>query len=761
MSRCIRYEIGPSRPPRRLNLLPPPTEARTAAIAVPSTRELRRPRVDELQRLVLTAPGGALDPLNASELLGALHAVRRPLTLQNRLTPDAIDFALLAPTKDVSSLGSHLRGAMPDLDIRAEPYRPADDIRRHLSAWITGASKEDLRPQRDVESFGPIDPLAALLEGFLPLRRTLSERAELRYLTQPASQARIDAALHELYWEIAPGTTRKLLTLLEERLSQPLFDVLVRVYLWGADPEGLRTKAGQLESVFRGRFDASFGGLELSEFTWQAGPLATAADWSGSPTGLLLSRGELASFFHLPSSDRLPIPGLRYSPAATLLPQAVTEPRELILGTHRQRGQDVPAYLALSDVRQGHLVCLGRTGMGKTTLGHRLLRALAERDPQATIVLVDPHGDWAIDFARRSVPADRVEHTSLIELGNPLYPVGIPVFQRPEGVSSDAFIETTFSMIKLLFREQWSPTRLESAVHAAVSVLCQLPNATLLDLPRLFTDPLFRRRALHAIGNDPGPREFFAGYDALSHGAQRELVQPILYRLGAFTRARAIRNITCRTDGLNMDALIDAPSIVLVSASGQEIRSEADLLMEMLITRLHLALLGRLGSSESRRHCYLAIDEAQRIRGASLPVLLSEGRKTGLGIILLSQFLNQWTEALSEAVLGNVTTVISFAVGPQDSRRLAQSLKPYTPEQLENLSAHQAVVRTQVAGTALPAFDIHTAPLTAEARPETLERIRHQTRARFTQSRDEVERQFGTVSPPPSDLQETDDVYEA
>jgi hypothetical protein len=144
-----------------------------------------------------------------------------------------------------------------------------------------------------------------------------------------------------------------------------------------------------------------------------------------------------------------------------------------------------------------------------------------------------------------------------------------------------------------------------------------------------------------------------------------------------------------------------------------------------------------------------------------LPVLLSEGRKTGLGIVLLSQFLNQWTAALSDAVLGNVTTVISFAVGSQDSRRLAQTLKPYTPEQLENLSAHHAVVRTQAGGTTLPAFEIHTAPLPAAQHPEMLEQIPQQTRVHFLKRpREEVERRLGGASPPPDHYRETDDVYE-
>jgi hypothetical protein len=708
------------------------------------------------RRLVLTAPGGALAWLEAQELLTALHAAGQMVDLQIALTPDGIDFAVIVPIRDEARVTSHLRGGMPDLEIRPEAHQSLGHAPRCLMLTIGQAGKPDGRPLRDIESFGPIDPLAAVLEAFQPIRRTLDEWGELRASIRAAQAQRVAQA-----WQHLPfGATRKRITLLEQRLSQPLFDVLVRLSVGGGDPVELRRRASQLAAVFRGRFDASFGGLAVPAPQWETLAPGVPSTWPESDPGMLLSAGELASMFHPPSSDRLLMPGLHYTAAASLLPQLVTERRELPLGTHRQRGQDVPASLSLRDLHHGYLACVGRTGMGKTTLGHQLLRAIARLDPTATIVLFDPHGDWALDFAARSVPAGRHDETYLLELGNPWYPVGIPIFQQPKGLSEETFIETTFSMIKLLFREQWSPTRLESAVYAAVSVLCRLQKATLLDLPRLFTDPLFRHRALQTIGPDRGPREFFGSYEAISPGAQRELIQPILYRLGAFTRARSIRNMTCRTDGVDIEALLDEPSIVLVSAAGAEIRSEADLLLEMLLSRLQLALLGRLGRPGTRRSCYLAIDEAQRMRGASLPILLSEGRKAGLGLLLFSQFVSQWSEALAEAVLGNVTTIVSFAVGPQDSRRLAQSLKPFTADQLEALHAHQAVVRTQIGGMTLPAFDVRTEPLSAAPQADVLERIRQQTRARFTRPRADVERESGDLATPTEKVQETDDVYE-
>jgi excisionase family DNA binding protein len=107
---------------------------------------------------------------------------------------------------------------------------------------------------------------------------------------------------------------------------------------------------------------------------------------------------------------------------------------------------------------------------------------------------------------------------------------------------------------------------------------------------------------------------------------------------------------------------------------------------ELLIARLHLALLARLNQAKSERHAvYVSIDESQRFAGASLPILLSEGRKLGLGLILSTQFLDAWGDELSASVLGNVGTLVAFRCGPDDARRLRASMRPFTPENLEDL----------------------------------------------------------------------------
>jgi DNA helicase HerA-like ATPase len=78
--------------------------------------------------------------------------------------------------------------------------------------------------------------------------------------------------------------------------------------------------------------------------------------------------------------------------------------------------------------------------------------------------------------------------------------------------------------------------------------------------------------------------------------------------------------------------------------------------------------------------------------------MLSEARKFGLRMNLANQTLCQLKSArgrqdLLETVLGNVGTMICFRLGIPDAERLRPFLKPFTPEQMQDLPNFQAFVR--------------------------------------------------------------------
>jgi hypothetical protein len=135
-----------------------------------------------------------------------------------------------------------------------------------------------------------------------------------------------------------------------------------------------------------------------------------------------------------------------------------------IVGYHRYRGADVEVRLSRPDLHYGHLELLGATGQGKSTLAQHLAGQLLAVPDRPALVFLDPHGTAALDFARQCIPVGRQGDVGLLELGETEHPVSLPFIQRLPGLSDDQLIESTFTIFRLLFREQWSPTRMEDAV---------------------------------------------------------------------------------------------------------------------------------------------------------------------------------------------------------------------------------------------------------------------------------------------------------
>ncbi len=729
----------------------PPVPYKRSPLAV------RRP---DRYRLRLSGPVEELDPIVASDLFDSLHGLNLPLILEIAASDREISLGLISKASHADQVLRALRGSAPRLDVDLADCPPFSAARRLVTSFAQG-DRWDIAPLRDIRDFARIDPLNQILESFLPLRT--GEAVDIHLLISPLSRERLAQAEQQLYFNLHPLLAflmrvprgpyprfePRLQRSLEERLyTQPCFEMLGLISLRGTDQTALRSRAASLSAVFANRFNGGYGGLNINEWRWSSGPSLSPTVWHPDEPWLIATAGEAAAMWHWPS-DRVAVPGIRFlkRPVITV-PIEVTRARGLLLGTHHQRGEDVPIHLPYQDLHAGHLVIpAGRTGVGKSTLLNRLIEGLAASPGIPSLVLLDAHGDLSLAVATRSIPPEREPHTVLWEPGDPDYCVGLPLFERPHGVPIDVFIQMTFGAFRLVFREGWSASRMEDLVFNLTATLCLLPHTTLMDAARLLTDGPFRRRAVARLV-DPASLEFWSDYEQLSEGARREMIRPVLTRLRKLYRSPTVRNVLCRTDGLDLGQLIDRGAILLISLAGPSIQAEADLLGELILTRLHLELLGRLDRPpEQRRRTYLVVDESQRYQGASLPVLLSEGRKLSATLILATQYLSGWGESLAEGVLGNAGTLICFRCGPTDSRRLAASLRPFTPDQLEDLDRYAAVVKLQIDGATMPAFDIKTLPLDTPEDPRVLDRIRTQTRARYARPRRQVEEELGAVGP--------------
>jgi hypothetical protein len=144
----------------------------------------------------------------------------------------------------------------------------------------------------------------------------------------------------------------------------------------------------------------------------------------------LPSSSEVALFWHPPMETARP-PGLkdaqyRERELPLDLPTPKNDPRVSVLGRAVFRGKFVKCGL-LPDDRRRHLLLLGKTGMGKSTLLQQLLTA----DIAAGwgVAPVDPHGDL-FDAVLQSIPKHRTNDVVLSDATDRSHPLAFNVLQR-------------------------------------------------------------------------------------------------------------------------------------------------------------------------------------------------------------------------------------------------------------------------------------------------------------------------------------------
>jgi hypothetical protein len=695
-------------------------------------------------------------PLEGNEavtLVDGLHGLAEPLSLDIVSVTGRIRFGIRCAENHLAEVERVVRGTAPHLDAAREPWPWLQQPGLRLVSTLSRPDRPDWAPIKEIGSFA-VDPLGVILEA---CGEDVTSSFRLTCVMRPAPPSRKEQAFWDITVPIVTGKIRDLATLVggdaprgprfearwqrvfEERLARPGFEVQANVSLFDSDRRRLLSRARSLTAAFASLFDASFGGLVLSKWRWEGGIDRHLPQWGDLRPSIYFSDRELASLWHLPSSG-LAHPGLnRLKRQQLVLSHDMTSSQGVPLGPHRQRGGEIAVRLPRADLDSGGAAIIGRRGSGKSTLALQINKHLLSEPDQPSVAVFDPDNDFAHDLVAHAIPPQREGQVAWLELGDVEHPASMSLFHRPHGVTEDVMDEITFALLKSIFAEQWSSTRMADLVFALTGTLSRMPKANLLDTARLLRDRAYRRAALRHVKN-PTIHEFWADYESTSEPNQHEWARPVLHRFRSLYHAPALRNMLCQSRGLDLGDLLDHHGVLVVSAAGQAIQAESDLLVEVILARLHLALVARLDRTrDSRNQCYITVDESQRFMGASLPTLMRQGRKLGSSLILITTDIHAWNETLGDSVIGNAGALVMFRAGPGDARRLRDAMRPFTPEDVESLDRYEAIARLQVGSVTMPAVDIHTQPIAGEPDYAAVERIRAASRHRYTRPRSEVE----------------------
>ncbi|MCC6528481.1 MAG: DUF87 domain-containing protein, partial [Polyangiaceae bacterium] len=196
--------------------------------------------------------------------------------------------------------------------------------------------------------------------------------------------------------------------------------------------------------------------------------------------------------------------------------------------------------LTAATSRLKHVLVVGKTGMGKSTLMRTMCQADAERG--TGYLLLDQHGDLA-EQVLGDVPKRRRNDVVHFNAKNPSDCPGLnPLRSVPRDRAPLVVSNVLATMKRLWDPGLWGP-RTEHVLRHALLALSEVRGATLDDVRRMLTDEQHRGWVLKQV-TDSHVLDFwvkeFAGYGR-QFGA--EVAAPILNKVGALVASPHVRAI--------------------------------------------------------------------------------------------------------------------------------------------------------------------------------------------------------------------------
>lgn len=376
------------------------------------------------------------------------------------------------------------------------------------------------------------------------------------------------------------------------------------------------------------------------------------------------------------------------------------------IGYTNWRNQNIPFGIKDKD-RLGHIYCIGKTGMGKSTLLQKM--ALSDITKGKGCGIIDPHGDVAKYLLER-IPEDRKKDLVYINPSedkvvayNPLH----AVHPNYHSLVASGLIST----FKKIWADSWGP-RLEYILRFSLLTLLQYPYATLLDIQPLLTDPQFCENVLEYVKDDYIFDFWRKEFGKYSPAFRNEVTAPILNKMGAFVSSEPLRRMLGQqVSGFRMSQVMDEQKILVANLSKGELGEDASTIIgSILVTAIQLSALYRAKQPmEKRIPFYFYVDETHSFLSLSFADILAEARKYGLALFMAHQYIDQLQEEVRTAIFGNVGTLICFRVGANDAEFLEKEMEPvFNRNDLISLPKFEISLKLMIDGVSSRSFSALT-----------------------------------------------------
>ena len=342
------------------------------------------------------------------------------------------------------------------------------------------------------------------------------------------------------------------------------------------------------------------------------------------------------------------------------------------------------------DPRQGrHLIVLGETGMGKSSLVVRLgWQALH----WGSVLFFDPIGDTAREFLS-GVPEARASQVSWVSpavrgltlslLGEIETSSGRDPARRERMVGDVVAALRRVRAGRYVESTYWGP-RIEEMLSQAIRAASLWPGASLALAERLLTPGAFPSRPIPPVARaavaDVRRRIDISPQDG--DGARRLLSE--------ITRSDVLRGILdAEAPTWAIGASVLPGRITVVSGDAPQVgESVARYLLAVVLALAWNAALAR----EQPTKTFLILDEAQWYAHDSVAEMLRLGRRFNLHVWAATQSLRSLPESIREAFTTNSADVVLFRGAPEEVRDFARWVPELGPERIMRMPRAEAAV---------------------------------------------------------------------
>lgn len=472
--------------------------------------------------------------------------------------------------------------------------------------------------------------------------------------------------------------------------------------------------------------------------------------WQHAP---IMNSEEIATLYHFPASKYNRQPEIRWQ-RFKLIKAPTNIPKEgLYIGDNIFRGEKKPIFVKNED-RFRHFYVIGQTGTGKSSILSTMIRQ--DLRGEKWLAVLDPHGDLARDTLN-FIPKSRADDLVYFDPADLSRPMGLNMLEAINDDDKQMVVaDATNIMIKLFGNEIFGP-RIQDYFRNGCLTLMDYPQGwAITDLIRLFTDDNFQRERRTTLKNAVVKAWWDYTYAKMGDREKGEIIPYFAAKFGQFITNTLMRNIVGQTkSAFDITEIMNNEKILLATLSKWVLWDlNSNLLGLILVSKIQIAAMRRQNmAKEDRKDFFLYIDEFQNYVTDSIESILSEARKYRLGLVIAHQYLGQLQKSdaltksnlnLKDAIFGNVGSIMSYKIGPEDAEMMAKQFAPvYSDQDFINMDKFKAALQLSVDGQPTAGFSLSVPlPWLEKWDPMTGNALKELSRLKYGREREFVEKEI-------------------